>query len=73
MASRWTASDYRRDAAEQTAEWNADWRAEAVAASWDQLPPDDDRPTPAELEEEEWERRRARRLARELEERRQPR
>jgi hypothetical protein len=51
MSAEWTAADYRRDVAEQTEEWNAMWRDEARAASWDQLPPDDGRPTRAELED----------------------
>jgi hypothetical protein len=40
------------------------WREEAVAASWDQIPIDDDRPTQAELDEDERERRRERRARR---------
>lgn len=66
MSTDWTAADARRDAAAQTAEWNAEWQDEARTAALDQLPPEPplDMPTKAELADEERERDRLARARR---------
>ena len=53
MSRAWTAADFARDAAEQTEQWNADWRDEIQSQrAEDAHLIVDDRPTREELAEE---------------------